>query len=81
VRTAEGDRGGERRRRKFGVVDKRGCKVSTGGSWLRLRADGGGQWRAKAETSTDGGMVTRVLDHFSSCMIMLEPGTFPQPCK
>jgi hypothetical protein len=80
VRTAEGDRGGERQRRKFGVVDKRGCRVSTGGSWLPLRADGGGQSRAKAETSTGGGMVTRVLDHFSSCMIMLEPGTYPQPC-
>jgi hypothetical protein len=34
------NRGGERRRRKVLVIDKRGCAVSTGGSWLRLSAEG-----------------------------------------
>jgi hypothetical protein len=40
------NRGGERRRRKVGGIDKRGCAVSTGGSWIRLSAEGDGQLRA-----------------------------------
>jgi hypothetical protein len=37
------NRGGKRRRRKDWVIDKRGCAVSTGGSWLRLSAEGSGR--------------------------------------
>jgi hypothetical protein len=69
------NRGGERRQRKVGVIDKRGCAVSTSGSWLRLRAERGGQWRAKADTSMGGGEVTMVVDNRSS-MIMRVPASY-----
>jgi hypothetical protein len=61
--------------RKVGVIDKRGARASTGGSWLRLSADGGGQ---KANTSVVGGEVTMVLDRRRSSMIMR--ASYPQPC-
>jgi hypothetical protein len=73
-------RGGERRRRKVGVIDTRGCAVSTGWSWLRLRAEGGGQWYAKVDTSAGGGEVTTVLDHCRSSIIMRVPASYPQRC-
>jgi hypothetical protein len=53
---------------------------STGGSWLRLSTEGGGQRRAKADASAGGGEVTRVLAHCRSIMIMRVPASYAQPC-
>jgi hypothetical protein len=70
--------GGERRRWKVEVIDKRGCAVSTGGGWQRLSTEGVGQWPAKADTSAGGVEVTRVLDHGRSSMIMRVPASYSQ---